>query len=985
MPAAMASSSGIVPLAFIAAASRGARLCAHDGISFFCGRKLMVSRPPSAHSRRPAPFVKEVRVRHRLSTVLLVAVSFLGGASAFAQRTTGGIVGIVSDESRAVLPGATVTVSGEKVMGAPEAVTDGQGKYRFPSLAPGLYELNVRLTGFSPARRTELRVQVGTTTEENVTLKVAALTETVEVEASGAVVDTQSSQVGTNYDREWVENAPILRKSFFDILASAPGVDPTFNQRFPAPGSFGSFGDQNLFQLDGTDLTDSFNAGIGSATLVQPSVDIVEEVQILSLGAPAEYGGVQGAVFNFATRQGSNVFHGGASFYYQGDGLTGRNTTPEEECGTKADCLAAGGLPFTRLEYKDASFQLGGPIKKDRLWFFGAYDHVRDSFVNVGIRPGTADRTKTDHGFGKLNFQLSPRHNFVSSLTFEHRVLDAGLLPNQAPSRQNSRDRRIFTPSLAYTGTLSDATVLDVRYAGFYSVNKGGAAPGAKRIVGGRVFINFDTGEQTGDPFGYYEYHLSRTAVNAKLSHHASDFLGASHDFKFGVQFNTSPATGESSYSDYIFTYTYAGNPYTLVYNYSPFTYAATARTVGAYVDDSVRIGNRLTLNLGLRYERTRTGGDETPQLDPITFQPTGFIFPKVDFFSWNTVSPRLGFNLKLTADGRTVLKGHYGRYHPGGSIGNLIQPRSQAPVFGGTFNFATGQYENVYLIRDSSNIFWDPETPPSTTDQYIVSLERELFGQLNLSASFIHKRTRDLLGWLDEGGRYETLTHVDDMGPEATGESFDVFKLVSPSASRRLVLQAPPGTRSRYTGLTVGATKRMSSKWQLTASATFGKATRNRTNGTTSTQNFQGFGQNPNDYVNSHGLSPLDRDVVFKTQVLYAGLPWGVSVSANYTHAAGYPYRRGTRVQPIGRNVPAAPLTDDKRFPSLNVLDLRLQKDVKLGGRARVSLFVNAFNLFNNDAYQAFQDHLGTSEAFRKPADFILPRRAMLGAKLDF
>ena len=948
----------------------------------------MASEWPSAHSF-DARVHKEASVRQALSAALFLALPPLAAFPAFAQRTTGGIAGIVSDESGAILPGATVTVSGERVMGSPEALTDGQGLYRFASLAPGVYELNVRLAGFGPARRTEVRVQLGTTTEENVTLKVAALTETVEVQASGAVVDTQSSQVDTNYDREWIENAPINRKSFFDLLASAPGVDPSFNQRFPAPGSYGSFGDQNLYQLDGTDLTDPFNSGIGSATLVQPTIDIVDEVQILALGAPAEYGSVQGAVFNIVTRQGSNALHGGASFYYQSEGLTGRNTTAEEECAGKAAgqaaCLASGGLPFTRLEYKDASAQLGGPIKKDRLWFFAAYDRIEDSFVTVGVDPGTADTTKTDHAFGKLNFQLSPKHNLVSSLTFEHRVLDVGLFPNQAPSRQNSRDRRIYTPTFNYTGTLSDATVVDVRYAGYYAVSKGGATPGAKRIVGGRVFIDFDTGQQTGDPFGYYEYHLSRTAVNSKLSHHSSDFLGASHDFKFGVQYNDSPATGESSYSDYIFTYTYAGNPYSLVYDYSPFTYAASARTVAAYVDDSIRIGERLTLNLGVRYDRTRTRGDDTPQLDPITFQPTGFVFEQVDFFHWNTIAPRAGFNLKLTGDGRTVLKGHYGRYHPGGSIGNLIQPRSQAPVFGGTYNFATGAYENVFLIRDSSNIFWDPETKPSKTDQYIVSLERELFGQLNLSASFLHKRTRRLLGWLDEGGTYETLTHVDDLGPEATGNSFDVFRLVSPSASRRLVLQAPPGTRTDVTALTLITTKRMSSQWQLTASATFSKATRDRIGGETSTQNFQGFGQNPNDYVNSNGLTPLDRFFVFKTQALYAGLPWGVSVSANYVYAGGYPYRRGTRVPAIGRNVPAAPLSGDHRFPSSNVLDLRLQKDVKLGDRARVSLFVNAFNLFNDNAYQAFLDHLGTSELFRKPKDFILPRRAMLGAKLDF
>lgn len=146
-------------------------------------------------------------------------------APASAQRTTGGITGAVRDDTGAVLPGVTVTMTGEYVMGAQTSVTNDNGVYRFLNLAPGSYNLTFELAGFATLNRNGLVVSVGMTTDQNVSLALSSVSESVTVTGASPVVDTISSEVGTNYDSDWLRNAPVSRLSFFDFLAAAPGVN----------------------------------------------------------------------------------------------------------------------------------------------------------------------------------------------------------------------------------------------------------------------------------------------------------------------------------------------------------------------------------------------------------------------------------------------------------------------------------------------------------------------------------------------------------------------------------------------------------------------------------------------------------------------------------------------------------------------------------------------------------------------------------------
>jgi hypothetical protein len=172
--------------------------------------------------------------------VLLCLFAGAGAPSLFAQRVTGQIVGTVTDDTGAALPGVTVTLKGPAVVGVQTSVANERGFYRFAALPPGTYMLSFVLSGFGTVNREGVRAPVGGTVEENVNLKVSTRTEEVTVTGEAAVVNAQSDQVSTNYDKDWVRNAPIPRYTFFDLINAAPGVSQTSSDNGQRQTSFGS-------------------------------------------------------------------------------------------------------------------------------------------------------------------------------------------------------------------------------------------------------------------------------------------------------------------------------------------------------------------------------------------------------------------------------------------------------------------------------------------------------------------------------------------------------------------------------------------------------------------------------------------------------------------------------------------------------------------------------------------------------------------------
>jgi hypothetical protein len=931
----------------------------------------------------------------RARAVLLCALMLLT-TRVHAQRTTGDLLGVVRDSSGAVLPGVTVSVTGPNIPRAQTTITSENGSYRIANLPPGTYALTFELSGFRTSVLEGLRVNVGATLEQNVGLEIGQMAESVTVTGETPVVDTTSNEVGTTFDRDWVSNAPSRRFGFYDLVAMAPGSVKGSDESRRSMSFGGSF-DENAFQLDGVNVTDNFF----SEGFSEPNPDAIDEVEVLSLGAPAEYGNLMGAVYNIVTKQGTNQFHGDASYFFQSNGLTSNNTTDVKFPNDKfADACAddpAARCPWTRGDYWETTAQLGGPILKDRLWFFGSYGHQKDKFTRVGVNSklqGSAIDTKKDRVLVKGTWQITPGQRLVGNFHRDKSPSDTGYSFNETPSTAWTRTQTAPTPGVAYTATISNRTLLDVRYSGFYGSVTGYPSDPNQPLTQARIY-NGATSTISGGNYYWYFYDANRTTATAKLSHHADQFLGAQQDFHFGVQYNQAGVSGVYGYNDFIYTYLDNGKQYGYGNVRQPFSYAAQIRNIGAFIDDSIRLGDRVTLNLGLRGDYSKAFSPPQQELDD-NAKPTGKTFPRADFFKWNSISPRLGVNWKVTSDGKTIVKSHWGRYHPQittGEFANVIGPNIK-PYFQGTYNFATGQVEDLFLTSSSENLSVSSSYNSPRTDQFIVGFERELASTVGLQVNYVRKWGRDFAAWRDTVGTYVQVPIVDNSGEGATGRSVDILRLTSSPGARKFELGNSDKVFTNIHAVTANLTKRMT-RWYANAAVTYlraegavGGSARGTSVSQRSGLEFQPFGRNPNDFVNVAGRLNGDVGLQYKLQTVVK-LPLGLQGSLTLdSHLNAHRLRTRTIQTSIAgqsSTILLQPRGELGRLPKITIIDARLQKEFPLGRGARLSAVVDALNLNNENAPQGVVSANVTSSSYQFPNGFVAPRRFMLSGKFSF
>jgi outer membrane receptor protein involved in Fe transport len=548
-----------------------------------------------------------------------------------------------------------------------------------------------------------------------------------------------------------------------------------------------------------------------------------------------------------------------------------------------------------------------------------------------------------------------------------------------------------------------------VRFSGFYGTVSGVPTDTSQARDLSR-FYDFDTGLISGGHYYWYETEPRRTTATAKVSHLADDFLGASHDFKFGVQYSSAVARGLYGYNDFVYTYLYGGYRYGYGYDRQPFSYSGNSRNIGVFLDDTVKLTDRISLNLGVRYDYNKAYSAEQSEVDEFG-NPTSVTFPQQDYYTWNTISPRLGFNWKLTADGRTVLKAHWGRYHRSiatGEFANVIGP-SIKPTFSGTFLFpanwdpnhkeTAGAFDpsSLEFFEGNQNLGVDPNYKSPFTDQYAVSLERELVKGVGVQLNYVYKDGKDYAAWQDIAGQYVQVPFTDNLGDDPTGRTFNVFQLTSDPGARQFRISNPPGVSTKINAVSFNVVKRMTGKWSMTASANWLRGTGRVTESVStvgiqqrSGLQFRDFGKNPNDFVNSDGRLRLDVTWNFKLQFAYQ-LPAGFLVSTNLIHRNNAWLLRRGRVPasitgiPEGTTILLQPRGENNRLPDITALDARLQKDFQLGKQARFSVFVDALNLLNESDYESVGSSLVTSGLYNDPVAPVDPRRFMLGAKLRF
>ena len=932
----------------------------------------------------------------RLSVVLCVVGSVVVAAPAFAQTTTGNIVGTVSDASGAVLPGVTATLTGKFAAGSFTSITNARGFYRFQRLQPGSYDVAFALDGFGQTTRTAVRVTLGGTTTENVSMSVGELAESVTVVADSVVVDTTDVGLSNTYDTQMVTNLPLRRDSVYDLMMSAPGV--TTGTESGRVMVVGSEMDGNSYLLDGVSTTPLATGD----TWTTPHTDIIAEVEAMTLGAPAEYGHAPGGVFNVVTRQGSNAFHGEASFYLRTDGMMGNNTDESYD----------NGHPASIDQWRDVAGQVGGPIMKDKLWFFAAIGDKIDNQAAAGIPADFAQVREHRTYFGKLNWQINPAHKLQVSMNYDDYTTERNASPLSHESRQKVFTGTTPAPSAAYTGLLSDSTMLEVRYGGFYGP-RSSSPKNRERRDGPWYYNGVDGGDcstgpclYTGGSNYWYDLKESSTNITASLSHFADDFLGGSHDFKFGVQYKKGGRTeAVVGYTDYFSLYADEnGDEYVYGTDYSPFGYGGVATNKAVFIDDVFRVNDRLTLRLGLRYNNDVAS---IPELDILASDATGASDEKIpaidNLFDYNTIAPRLGFTYALTDDGKTIIRGHWGRYHRGmvtmdfaGGNGNIGTTNQQ--TFYGTytpecFHAETCEGDGNGLDAGGRNdVGIDPNIQSGRTDQFNIGIERELATDVGLSVLYAHKRGSSFVAWHDSTGVYEQIEWTEPN----SGITNTISRLTSDPEDRFYLLGNPDDFNTKINAVIVTLDKRMSNGWQGLASLTLLRSTgklpsqytqngRNRARGGVA---WTGYGKRPNHFVNVGGRTINDMPVVVKLQVMKE-LPANFLVAANYNYQAGGTWTLSGRTRDGNIGATETILLEERdgsrRFDARNALDLRLQWTARLGDSAGLSLFLDTFNVFNDDAALRVRSTRAGNARLGADNDIIQPRRLQVGARFTF
>jgi hypothetical protein len=305
-----------------------------------------------------------------------VLVLFGGPAVGFAQQT-GTLAGIVRDSQGAVLPGVTVTASGEALIGGARAVVTGEsGAYQIGALPPGDYGLTYELTGFSPVKRENVIVQVAQTVRLDIEMAIGTLQETVTVSGASPVVDVSSTVTQTNITKDLYESIPTGRNPWV-MAGLVPGVvtgqldvGGTQGMQQYNLEAFGSADSQKSFSIDG--LKTNWGGGSGGATMQYYGFEMYEEYNMQTASGSAE-SDVSGVYMNMVTKSGGNRINSDHNFYFMNEDLQGSNIDDDlrSRLGLQPGQQSGAAGNTIKISY-DWSSTLGGPIARDKAWFFGA-------------------------------------------------------------------------------------------------------------------------------------------------------------------------------------------------------------------------------------------------------------------------------------------------------------------------------------------------------------------------------------------------------------------------------------------------------------------------------------------------------------------------------------------------------------------------------------------------------------------------------------
>ncbi len=938
--------------------------------------------------------------------ILLVLIfSMIFTSLSLAQRQTGSFNGIVTDEEGNPLPGVTVTLYGPSLMGTLSYITTRGGDFRFPAVPPGSdYCLDFELSGFQKVQKTGIICNVGKSFRLEISLRAATLEEEVTVTATAPTVDVSSSKQSVTYTKELIEALPLAR-TYYSIIEAAPGV---VGDGY-GPAVHGSGGRTSLAALDGVSITDR---ALGNQAY-EFSYDVIDEVELEIGGHPAEVGMAEGAYINIVSKSGGNEFHGSLLGYYYNEDMV-RSLIPESE-------LHAVGLesPTGLKSLYDISGTFGGPIIKDKLWFFSNGRISENKLREETFQNGAFDLPRLDrYGFLKLTFQASSKLKFTAMGSLLDYDNPLGYWNISYYSGKYSRNYIKHAKNVIALGManwiVDQNTFVDFRgqYQGYFLPRYFHPDSDPMEIVRVDRFTGLTTGPaRWNDNFDRFSYQFSVTG-----NRYMDDFLGGDHEIKAGVEVETvlqdAPIWTPQPISR---LYTWDGTPWGYQ-DIEPYMGRFQANVIGSEIDtwninchtfrwsaflqDSLTIKERLTVNFGVRYnasyaslggQHLKPAGYDHPLLQmlaPDVFKESDL--PDIeDVIVWKNFSPRLGVAYDIFGDGTTSFKANYGRY-----ADYLVQEYfiSMSPTMpyrpldaywidldrNGELDL-TDEYRIIYMPTPVKTFevtdVLVPGLDPPNVDEIIVGLTRELAKDFSLGVTYIYKTKHNAIedverdrGYEADSGWWVPYTTAEPGTDGIFGNDDDgqitVYGVKKGAPPSKIVLDNPEGFKKKYQGVEFIASKRMSHGWTLLASLTLSKSYGNFDSG--SGTGFSGAFNDPNWYINRDGRLGNDRPVLLKIQGSVL-LPLGFVLGGYYVYASGSPWGRTLEIQlpndPETFEYPGTVVSVNAESPGTrrnaesNILDFRLEKFFIIGDFGRLGLFVDILNVMGERGYSISDD----------------------------
>jgi hypothetical protein len=879
-------------------------------------------------------------------------------AGAALAQTSGTLTGRALDSSGGVLPGVTVTITSPAMIGgARTAVTDEQGAYRFTQLASGEYRVSFALQGFQTLNIEGVRVTIGATQTINGTMGIDNISESITVTSDTPTIDLQATTVGVNWDEKQMDDLPYGR-GVRGLARLVPGLSPT---QFDVGGN----------TVGGSTTTGARSYGRSGGELIKfegvvwdqffGDYNTYDQVQVAAAAKGADQQS-PGLTLSFVIKSGSNRFSGMYLGAWQDGAFQSDNVTQE----LRDQGFDPGENKFTR--YNDVSLDLGGPIIRDKLWFYGAYGYNYSGLLIPGfISEATGEQveyfTRLDNPTIKLTWQASQNNKFefVQQLNRKWQPYRnaSAFVPLEAT--QNQLAWTAIGPSVKWTGVLNQSMTLDL------GVNRSGYWWPDTAWTDDVRRMDLTT-TQTGGAYLELDREPARWGYNGTWSWF-TNLKGMNHEIKSGFLGYRSTNFVETYGYPNQQVYRYRSLPGDAnlfmrpdsveVYDYPNFVDSGTYYN-SAYLNDMITLSRKLTLNVGLRYDRYASWLPEqgNPGTGPYS---TPFLYPEAhDFPVYNNLSPRVSVIYDVTGEGRIAVKASYGRYAAAGSgptasVGpsaNNVNPAASVTRtysnWDGSIPYIPNESNLASISGGSPNRRINPDVKGEYMDEYTVGVDFGLSRDFTVRLNAVRKHDYRGSIQLNTALPYEAFTDyrtgVDPGRDNVAGTADDgVVEVWSVPRSwptfgqvQTLFTNTGPEADDRYNAFEATASKSYSNGWSMLASYSI-------------------------DQRNVHNPAPRDpnearynwEDTETHQGVRLSGTyeaPWGILLAGTFTGQEGAYFNRVVQVRNALNSLVNVTVEGQAgRYDWVKLADMRVSKVFRFGGNQSLEGMFDLFNLTNS------------------------------------